>query len=168
MSKRPFPHIQTERVRLRLLEQRDLPMTLGWRNREDIRRWFFHSDVIPFEEHAAWFDRYRERDDDFVFVIEEAAPPRRPIGQASLYHVDWAAGTAEFGRLLIGEPEAAGKGLAKEATKALVDAAFARLGLQEVYLEARAANARAIRLYLACAFCVTHDDGQVVRMNRKG
>ncbi len=168
MSKRSFPPIQTERIRLRLLEQRDLPLTLGWRNQEHIRRWFFHCEVIAFEDHAAWFERYRERDDEFVFLIEEAAPPHRPIGQASLYHIDWAEGRAEFGRLLIGEPHAAGKGLAREATQALVDAAFARLGLGEVYLEVLAANARAIRVYLACGFRVKHDDGQVVRMNRRG
>ena len=50
-------------------------------------------------------------DDDFVFVVEDLDGPGGLIGQASLYHIDWGAGCAEFGRLLIGESAARGRGL---------------------------------------------------------
>ncbi len=74
MAKRLIPPIVGERVRLRLLEEADLPRTLAWRNQDHIRRWFVHSDVISPEQHRRWFGAYRERDDDFVFVVE--APDR--------------------------------------------------------------------------------------------
>src|SRR5262245_34000210 len=70
MAKRWIAPLARGRIRLRLLDERDLPMTLLWRNQDHIRRWLFDSRVISPEEHRAWFDQYRERDDDFVFVIE--------------------------------------------------------------------------------------------------
>jgi hypothetical protein len=81
-------------------------MTLAWRNQDHIRTWFFHSDVITPEQHRRWFDAYRGRDDDFVFVIEETEELRRPVGQVALYYIDWEPGTAEYGRLMIGDTDA--------------------------------------------------------------
>ena len=46
MPKPPFLPIETERLRLRLLEERDLPLTLAWRNQDQVRRWFLHDQPI--------------------------------------------------------------------------------------------------------------------------
>ena len=141
-------------------------MTLAWRNQDGIRQWFLSSDVIAPERHRAWWEQYRERDDDFVFVIEETDQFRRPVGQAALYRVDWTHGRAEFGRLMIGDPEAAGKGLAKLATECLVDAALGPWGLAEVDLEVRNANERAIRIYRDCGFTTLSENGGVITMRK--
>jgi len=153
--KRPVPPFQGGGVRLRLLEEGDLPLTLAWRNQDHIRRWFFTPEVISPEQHRAWFEKYLERDDDFVFVIEETEELRRPVGQVALYRVDWEAGRAEYGRLLIGDSAAAGKGLARRATSLLLREALGRWGLDAIHLEVRADNAKAIAVYDACGFRVT-------------
>lgn len=140
------------RVRLRPLAEADLPLTLAWRNRDSIRRWFVHSETLTWEQHEAWFQRYRERDDDFVFVIEETAPLCRPIGQISLYRIDWRTRWAEYGRIMIGEPAAHGGGLAGQASVALLDFAFREWNLRTIELEVFADNERAIRVYLRCGF----------------
>jgi diamine N-acetyltransferase len=165
MTKRSFPPIETERLRLRLLEERDLPLTRGWRNQEHVRRWFFHDERITPRQQRAWYAEYLRRDDDFVLIIEERGRTPRPIGQIALYHVDWTARRAEFGRLMIGPPDACGKGLATEAARALLAAAPDRLSLEEVYLEVLARNARAIKVYAACGFRVVGRDDAVVRMS---
>ena len=152
MPKRPIAPLVNGRARLRLLEESDLPQTLAWRNQDHIRKWFFHSDVITPEQHRAWWERYQEKDDDFVFVIEETEVLKRPVGQVSLYRIDWAAGRAEFGRLMIGDAEAAGLGLARMATRCVIDYAFSGLALRELYLEVTSGNLRAISVYLACGF----------------
>ena len=219
MGKHHIPPLQAGRVRLRLLEGRDLPRTLAWRNQDHVRRWFFSGQRLTLEQHALWFARYQHRDDDFVFVIEEvessrhtpcavrpAAPAAgivptpassggrqtdqasmaptacclapeagdrqagsrpRPIGQAALYNVDWVNGTAEFGRLMVGVADAAGRGLAREATAAIVALAFEQLGLQEVYLEVVPGNVRAIKVYEACGFEVTGSTEKAVRMSKR-
>jgi RimJ/RimL family protein N-acetyltransferase len=152
MGKRSIAPLVNGRVRLRLLEETDLPLTLAWRNQDHIREWFFHSDVISPAQHRAWWERYRDRDDDFVFIIEEIEVLKRPVGQLAIYHVDRAAGRAEFGRLMIGIDEARGLGLARLATTALVDHALTAWSFQEVYLEVRADNWPAIRVYHAAGF----------------
>ena len=167
MAKRHIAPLVSGRVRLRLLAAGDLPMTLGWRNQDHIREWFLHSAVVSASQHEAWFRAYLERDDDFVFVIEETETLQRPVGQVSLYHVDAALGRAEFGRLLIGDPAARGLGLAKLATEVVVAQAFAACGLDEVYLEVKEANRRALGLYAACGFGETRRGDGLVHMTRR-
>jgi diamine N-acetyltransferase len=165
MSKRPLASRQDDRVRLRLLLAGDLPRTLAWRNQDHIRRWFFFSDPLTPEQHAAWFEQYQERDDDFVFIIEDVQGSGAPVGQVAIYHIDWPARRAEFGRLMIGEPSAAGKGLARAATELVLRIAFEDLALDEVYLEVFANNAAAISIYEKSGFKLTDQDASVLKMN---
>ncbi|MBM3560419.1 MAG: GNAT family N-acetyltransferase, partial [Alphaproteobacteria bacterium] len=134
-NKRAVGPIEAHGIRLRLLEAGDLPMTLAWRNEDHIRRWFFTSQAIAPEQHWAWWERYRTLDSDFVFIIEDTAALKRPVGQVALYNIDWLAGRAEYGRLLIGDAVARGRGLARAATAALVDHGFHTWGLREIHLE---------------------------------
>jgi len=152
MPKRAIPYLENDLVRLRLLQENDLPMTLRWRNQDHIRRWFFCSDVITPEQHTKWFQQHITRDDDFVFIIEQIRRSYRPVGQVALYNIDWTALQAEFGRLMIGEPDASSKGLARAATKAILRIAFEYMGLNEVYLKVYADNKRAIVIYEEIGF----------------
>jgi diamine N-acetyltransferase len=152
MAKRCIPPIAGRRLCLRLLTEADLPMTLAWRNQAHIRRWFVHSEVITAEQHRRWYGRYCQRDDDFVFVIEETKTLRKPVGQVALYNILWAQRRAEYGRLLIGEPAAVGIGLAQEATKLLLSWAFSQLALRQIELAVFRTNLKAIALYRACGF----------------
>jgi diamine N-acetyltransferase len=164
LAKRAIAPLVNGRVRLRLLEEADLPTTLAWRNQDHIRKWFFNSNVITPEQHRAWWERYREKDDDFVFVIEEIETLKRPVGQVALYHIDWASGTAEFGRLMIGAAEARGLGLAQLATACLVNEALGPWQLKDVYLEVVPANEAALAVYRATGFTVVSADPHAVRM----
>jgi diamine N-acetyltransferase len=144
--------IEKGRIRLRLLEESDLPMTLRWRNQDHIRKWFVHSEVISAEQHQEWFKQYLERDNDYVFIIEETRNFHKPVGQISLYNIDWKQRRADYGRLLIGEPNAQGKGIAKKANYLLLHYAFAILGLNKVELEVFTDNEPAIAIYRGCRF----------------
>jgi len=167
MEKRPIPPWQSGRIHLRLLEAQDLPRTLAWRNQDHIRCWFFYRERLTLEQHTEWFGCYQRRDDDFVFILEETGDELRPIGQASLYNIDWAGRTAEYGRLMIGEADAAGRGLAREATNAIVSLAFEQLGLKEVHVEIIPTNFPSIELCEACGFEVTNRTDKVVRMSQR-
>ncbi len=164
MTKRFVPTYQNNKVRLRLLEAADLPLTLSWRNQDNIRRWFFSSDVITLEGHKQWFQKYAERDDDFIFIFEEIDRNYDPVGQLSLYHIDWDQCSAEFGRLMIGKKEAAGKGLAVSATSLVLDIARREFGLREIYLEVFADNAAAVAVYKHCGFEIVSDENNVLKM----
>jgi RimJ/RimL family protein N-acetyltransferase len=167
MPKRHIAPLVSGSVRLRLLEEADLPMTRAWRNQDHIRKWFFHSDPITPEQHQAWWRRYQDRDDDFVFIIEETERLKRPVGQVAIYNVDWTARRAEFGRLMIGEAEAQGRGLARIATARVVDEALKTWGINQVYLEVLAANAPALAIYRDCGFVEVGRKDEVVRMEKR-
>jgi RimJ/RimL family protein N-acetyltransferase len=152
--KRHVPPIDAGDVRLVLLEEADLPMTLAWRNQDTIRRWFLETSVISAQRHRQWFDRYRWRDDDFQFVIHETRTLHRPIGQVGLYRIDWTLRTGEFGRLMIADEAARGRGLAVAASRALIETAFGSFGLTRIALDVRADNHVAIHIYESLGFTV--------------
>jgi diamine N-acetyltransferase len=141
--KRILQPFGTSTVKLRLITEADLPMTLDWRNRDDVRVWFKSSHVITMDQHHAWFARYAERDDDFVFVVEAVG---RPVGQASVYGIDWNEKTAEVGRF-IAAPGSRGLGYIGVACEELLRCCALTLNLKSVFLEVKEDNVRAIRLY---------------------
>lgn len=150
---------------LRLLHAEDLATTLTWRNREDIRHHFIKSDIISWEQHLSWWEEYRTKNNDFIFIIEETKKPNRPVGQVSLYNIDLENNEAEYGRLMIGDNEARGKGLARRATELLMTWAFNSLGIKRIYLEVFKDNTVAISLYRRCGFISFGDRGELHLMN---
>lgn len=163
--KRPIKNISDEKICLCLLEEQDLPITLQWRNQDQIRRWFFHSDIIPFEQHLKWFHSYQSSDDDYVFIIKDLEANEKPVGQLAIYHIDWENRTAEFGRLMIGELSAHRRGIAYAATRLALRIAFDQLDLNELYLEVFSDNQPALSLYKKIGFKIQSSQNSIVKMN---
>jgi RimJ/RimL family protein N-acetyltransferase len=166
MSKRLIEPVEGRRIRLRLLEEADLPLTLFWRNQAHIRKWFLNSQIITPQQHSAWFRSYLERDDDFTFIIEETSVFNRPVGQIAVYDIEWTRERGQFGRLMIGDPEAMQCGIAREATELLVGVCSRDLGLRELYLDVYGDNLPACAIYTRCGFSLTERQGMVLRMTR--
>lgn len=165
MTKPVVQPVESGTVRLRLLEEADLEMTLGWRNQDEVRKWFYTSNVLTLEQHRNWvLNSYLPRDNDFIFVIESQADGV-PIGQISLYDIDFGKRRGEYGRLMIGNPLGSRKGFAREATRLILQFAFETLGLDEVYLSVIANNERAIALYKACGFSVDGEEDGSLKMS---
>ena len=164
MPKRTILPVENERVILRLLEMDDLPLTLSWRNQDNIRKWFIHTDIIQEKDHYSWFERYKELDNDFVFMILAKDLENQPVGQISLYNINWEAGSAEYGRLIIGNPVAQGRGYAKQATILLLGFAFNILKCREVFLEVKSDNISAIAVYKSAGFVATESSNELTKM----
>lgn len=164
MTKRYIPPVENETVVLRLLEETDLPLTLSWRNQEHIRRWFFSTEVIPFEKHLAWFKRYQALENDFVFVILAKDFDLKPVGQISLYAIDWQSLVGEYGRLMIGEAEARGRGLARSASLLLLQIGFDILGLKEIVLDVKQDNLPAVSVYRSIGFEEIANENSIIKM----
>jgi RimJ/RimL family protein N-acetyltransferase len=164
MPKCLLPILRSEHVRLRPLQESDLALTLVWRNRDDVRVWFIHSDVISPERHHAWFQAYAAKNDGFMFTVEETTQRFRPVGQVALYRVDWVTRRAELRRLLIGEPETQGCGLAAEATRHILYLAERSFEMEEAYLEVHADNLSARAIYGRCGFVKDGTKGRLVHM----
>jgi diamine N-acetyltransferase len=157
-----FPPFGNSVVQLRLLEEQDLPHTLAWRNRDDARIWFKNSDIVTPEQHQAWFAAYTQKEDDFVFIIESR---RQSFGQAAVYGIDHERGVAEVGRFLVA-PDAGGRGLMTLACAELVRFCAGTLKLNSLFLEVKAENQRAIRMYQRNGFEEELRADGLIRMNR--
>ena len=150
-------------VRLRLLEEKDLETTLSWRNRDEARVWFKTSSLISLEQHRAWYQSYRNKDDDFLFIIEAE---NKPVGQASVYGIDWNFLCAEVGRFLVA-PGAGGKGYISQACGQLVQFCAETLGITYLFLEVLENNERAIRIYQRHGFIEEQRYAGLIRMSQR-
>lgn len=137
-------------IQLRLLAEQDLPLTLAWRNRDEVRRWFKHSEKLSMGGHQQWFDKHQSGDDALMFIVEHIESGL-PVGQVSIYNIDRDIGEAEVGRFIVA-PGESGKGLIRVAILRLVDFGFRELALKRVFLEVYRDNLRAIRLYESVGF----------------
>lgn len=160
--KRSITPFGNESITLRLIEESDLETTLGWRNRDDARVWFKTSSPLSLEQHQAWFHRYLNKDDDFLFVVEADG---KLVGQASVYDIQWDKGLAEIGRFLVA-PESSGKGYIGKACEALIRLCTDKLTLRYLFLEVIEANNRAIRLYQRNGFEEERRYTGLIRMGR--
>ena len=150
------------RIRLRGLEESDLPLTLAWRNDDRSRRWFKSQEALQLESHVAWFARYAaSKSRDCIFFAETLNG--EPVGQSSIYNFDQDASRAEVGRF-ISDPELRGKGLFRDALIMTLIVGFDVLGLEELHLEVIETNARAIRLYESVGFIASAPESGLIAM----
>lgn len=108
-----------------------------------------------------WWHNYIVKQDDIVFIIEEKSILNGPIGQLSLYNIDFENRKAEFGRLMIGKLRSQGKGCAVRAVKLLLSWAFRTFNFDFIYLNVLKGNLTAIHIYDKCGFSIVQEkDGQ--------
>lgn len=150
MAKLDF-RASSERLRLRLLEDRDLDLTRAWRNAS--RSWFENSSEISPAIHRAWFQSYLQDDSQIVLIAEDRIS-WIPVGQGAIrnFHRDPStdAVEAEFGRLLV-EPDLMGRGIATEILMAIISECR-RHGILTLRLSVLSDNVPALRVYERCGF----------------
>lgn len=152
-------------VTLRLMEERDLTTILDWRNRDEARVWFKTSAKLSFESHKNWYDHYRNKNNDFFFLVEARA---EPVGQCAIYDIDLDAGSAEIGRFLAA-PNMDGHGYMTRCCSELVRFGTGTLNLPYLFLEVMEQNEKAIKLYKRCGFKEERRSGGLIRMGlRRG
>jgi RimJ/RimL family protein N-acetyltransferase len=150
MTSATIAPVISEDAVLRMLDAADLRLTREWRNHAESRDAFHSTSLISPDGHLAWYDAYLHRDDDFVFIMEVGG---RPVAQAAIYDV--AARAGEFGRLLV-DPAARGTGLSHRVIGLCLRVADETLQLDDLHLEVKPGNARAIRAYERAGFATDH------------
>jgi len=132
------------------LSENHLPVTLAWRNREDVRVWFNSKDLIELSTHLEWYKNYQNKADDIVYIAIDKIS-KEPLAQVAIYHIDLEKGRAEFGRLIC-NPNYRGQGIIKPIIIDLLKHCNYVLMLHEIYLEVVNCNDRAINLYKTIGF----------------
>jgi len=140
-----------QRVRLRLVEEEDLPLLVTWRNTPLIWACFFNTFPLCMAAQKAWFANLITDQSKQLFMVCTLEGDE-PIGTIGLDHIDFANQSTELGNMLIGKQEALGKGYAAEAMELMLCYCFLRLNMNRVCLKVYADNTRAVKLYERCGF----------------
>lgn len=137
------------RVRLRSAGPGDLDDLRAWKNANKAG-FFFQGEITP-EMQAKWFDGYRARPGDFMFVVEHGGAKAGCMG----FRVE--AGGAVDAYNIIAAPAGAGKGLMKAAMAVMCSYAAAAF-TKDIGCRVLKGNP-AVGYYQACGFDIVGDGG---------
>jgi RimJ/RimL family protein N-acetyltransferase len=150
-DERPIVNIEGELVALGPLRRELIPLWTRWFNDFQVTgNLAVMARPMTFEQEEAWYERSAAGEGDVSFAIYERST-WRPIGNCGLHGADTLHRTAEVG-IVIGEPDARGKGYGTEAMRLLLDYAFTVLALRNVMLRVYEYNAAARRSYEKVGF----------------
>lgn len=126
---------------------------VGWLNDAETTR-FMESGYFPstLASVQAYIEAMRSRSDVLFLAIIDRELGRH-VGNIKLEPIQWIHRNAELG-IMIGDPEARGRGLGTEACHLVLRHAFDRLGLHRVGLGVVEDNRGAIRAYEKVGFQV--------------
>lgn len=86
--------LKLEEAMLREVKEADLRLILEWRNSYRIRSMMYTDQVIPWEEHYAWFQRTKAADTSKHLIFEYSGIPS---GVINFTQIDKKNGTAYWG-----------------------------------------------------------------------
>jgi len=141
--------LEGEKVRLRPVQERDLPQFVRWLQDRELTRWLAAiGDPPSLEEEYDWWHDKRADPDSILWAID--SPEGRLVGTVEL-RLTMRAERAEMG-IAIHDKAQWNKGLGTDAARLVVDYAFEELNLNRVELTTDEENARAIRCYEKVGF----------------
>jgi RimJ/RimL family protein N-acetyltransferase len=141
--------LQGEKVRLRPMEEGDLPRFVEWLADGEVTQWLAELGTPPtLEEEYEWYERRRGDPESLMWAIETL--DGRLVGSTEL-RLEPARRKAEFG-IVIGEKAEWSTGLGTDAVRLIVRYGFEELDLNRVELTTSEENLRAIRCYEKIGF----------------
>ena len=153
--------VKGSRCALSPLDVEHTDWVVAWRNDPENSTWFLSHEKFTAEGHERWLSESLAGDNDFNWLIQ--GPTGSPVGTVGLYHVEWSEKRAEFGRLLIGNPDFRRAGYGGEASYLVLDLAR-RAGLEECHLVVKEDNVGAIAIYRRLGFRVATEEGKLLQM----
>ena len=135
-------------IRLRRLEEKDIPGMLEWMHDPEINCWFRFDAASMTEERARNFIDGSFTETSRHYAIADDGD--NYLGTISLEDIDRENAHALYAVSL--RPEAWGHDIALIATKMLLEIAFHELDLELVYLNVLSDNGRAKRFYEKAGF----------------
>lgn len=140
-----------KRIKLRPVEEADLPRLVEWRNQPEIWASFFNKFPLAHSGQRAWYQGLSEDRNRLLLIIEDLAS-HEAAGTVGLDRIDPINRVAEYGNILIGPERFRRQGLAHEATTLILAYGFGRLNLNRIFLHVLEENTQAISLYRKCGF----------------
>ena len=149
--------VEINNVLLRPVRSDDLESLRNWRNDRQHTKFLSKIDFITTDAQKAWYENDRINQDCYTFAVAETHALNRVVGSVALY--GFSGKTAEFGRFLIGDIEARGRGIGFFGTVLCLYLGFTELGLSSITAHVHEENIAALKAYLKSGFAVTQNNG---------
>jgi UDP-4-amino-4,6-dideoxy-N-acetyl-beta-L-altrosamine N-acetyltransferase len=133
---------------LRDIQDSELEMMLSWRNAPNVRANMYTRHVISGQEHNAWWEETRQREDQRYFMYEHAEVP---MGIVAFTGVDKVNNNSSWA--FYSSPDAH-KGTGTRMEYLALEYAFSELGLHKLHCEVFAFNTSVIKLHQKFGFQV--------------
>ena len=140
-------------IRLRAVENSDLPQFVGWLNDPEVIQNLAIYAPLSMADEESWFEGMRARPaDERPLVIEaQLEADWVMIGTCGFHNIDWRSRSAEVG-IFIGDKSCWDRGYGTRIMKLLVQYGFETLNLNRIMLDVYETNPRAIRAYQKAGF----------------
>ena len=142
--------VEGKQVYLRYMTVEDTDMILRWRNSPIVRDNFIYRKEITREDHLNWIKNKIETGQVVQFVVCDKETDK-PYGSVYLQNFEWQHKKAELG-IFLGEPEAFGRGIGKEAAALLLEYGFKHRKLHKIVSRVLPYNTASIRTHEAVGY----------------
>ncbi len=139
-----------EGIRLQLIEKEDIEEIRLLRNAN--KDFFFYSKEVTTEEQELWYEKYMQKEDDYMFKILNTSNIYEIIGVVALYDFQLDLAQCEFGRIIINHNKVSEKGVGLKATKCACKIAFEYFQIKKIVLQVLVNNIRAYKTYVNAGF----------------
>jgi RimJ/RimL family protein N-acetyltransferase len=139
-----------KRIYFRPVEREDAGVLQPWFNDPEVTRTLRAWRPYNLAQETETLEKLTKDESSIVLAIALRADDRL-IGTVGLTHIDHRNGNAEFG-IAVGDRKSQNKGYGTEATRLILDFAFATLNLHRVRLCVYANNPRGLHVYEKVGF----------------
>lgn len=137
--------LTSTRIKLRAIEEKDLPLISAWRSDPEVYEYFYEYLPISVAQQILWHQQQLKKADEINFVV--SLHDGTAIGTVSILHLDTRNRKAEWGRLIIGPKEYRAGGYGREVEKLILEYTFNHLNLNKLYCEVLEKNTKVINLH---------------------
>lgn len=148
----PIVNIQGDLVALGPLSRDLIPSFTGWLNDFNVqhRLGFPRPGPMALEAEEQWYESVSTDSDRITFAIRERET-MKAIGSTGLHAITSGDQSATFG-IMIGDPDARGKGYGTETARLMLDYGFTVLGLHSINLTVAEFNIAGRKAYARAGF----------------
>jgi RimJ/RimL family protein N-acetyltransferase len=143
----------SQRLRLRGIEQSDIPHFVEWMNDPEVIAGLLIYWPLSSADEQRWFEGLNNREpvEKPLAIDIKTESGWQLIGSCGYHNLEWNNRSAEIG-ISIGNKTVWNQGYGTETVNLMLQHGFETLNLNRIFLQVHADNLRAIRSYEKCGF----------------
>lgn len=151
-----LPPTEDHQIRLEYFLEKDFEQLLEWSGDAKFLQqwsgigWEYPLDTSDLEAHIEGANHPMFSDQLIYIVVDRIT--NHKVGHVALSRIDRTNRSARISKLLVGDPEARGKGYGRQILNELLRIGFDTLGMHRITLGVYDYNVSAIKLYESCGF----------------